>query len=144
LVNIESTITSLARIKLVIPGVLQAFRGDEFNIVDMRADPLYAPHESFFALYKPSVHESMDLVAHLKSRPSSYVAQDYLNELVKYGVPEEVEELLDNARFMEAYRTYTHYNKNGFGVELRGNKVHVIEVEMDHEISNVMRESWGV
>jgi rubrerythrin len=64
--------------------------------------------------------------------------------LVKYGVPEEVEELLDNARFMEAYRTYTHYNKNGFGVELRGNKVHVIEVEMDHEISNVMRESWGV
>lgn len=93
MVNIESTITALARIKLVIPGVLQAFRGDDFTIVDMRADPLYAPNESFFAMYKPSVHESMDLVAHLKSRPVSFTAGDFLNELVKYGVPEEVEEL---------------------------------------------------
>ena len=45
---------------------------------------------------------------------------------------------------MEAYRGYTHYNKQGFVVELRGSKVHMIEIELDHEISNVLRESWGV
>ena len=81
----------MARIKLVIPGVLQSFRGENFSLVDMRADPVYAPSESFFAMYKPSVNETMDLVAYYKSLPHTYTVQEYGNDLIRFGVPEDVD-----------------------------------------------------
>lgn len=144
IVNLETTVTSMTRRKLIVHGGLPAYSDSTRSVVEARLDPVLFPRESLFAVYKPAENAAVSLSEYYVSLPEEATADDLFLELVKSGVPAHVETLYGHSAFMEAYRKYVHYNKKPISVEMRKGKVNVISIEFVHEAANVLDESWAV